>query len=81
MLRGDASLRAKLWMPVLTAVRKNLWLKAFYDRLLARGKLPKVALVAALRKLLHAIFSVVKHRRPFVPVLPTEGASAVQSSC
>jgi transposase len=68
---GDARLRAKLWMPTLSAVKHNPWLRAFYQRLLARGKLPKVALIAAMRKLLHAIYSVAKSRRPFVPVLPT----------
>jgi transposase len=66
---GAADLRAKLWMPVLVAVRKNPWLRAYYDRLRARGKLPKVALMAAMRKLLHAIYSVATHRRPFVPQL------------
>lgn len=64
---GAARLRAKLWMPVLTAVRKNPWLRAYYEGLLARGKLPKVALIAAMRKLLHAVYSVATHRRPFVP--------------
>jgi transposase len=64
---GAASLRAKLWMPVLTAVRKNPWLRAYYEGLIARGKLPKVALIAAMRKLLHAVYSVATHRRPFVP--------------
>lgn len=64
---GAASLRAKLWMPVLVAVRTNPWLRDYYNGLIARGKLPKVALVAAMRKLLHAIYSVATHRRPFVP--------------
>jgi transposase len=54
-------------MPTLTAVQKNAWLKAHYKRLRARGKLPKVALVACMRKLLTAVYSVAKHRRPFVP--------------
>jgi transposase len=67
---GDAALRSALWMPTLTAVRKNAWLKAHYERLLACGKLPKVALIACMRKLLTAIYSVAKHRRPFVPLLP-----------
>lgn len=66
---GDADLRSALWMPTLTAVRKNAWLKAHYQRLLARGKLPKVALVACMRKLLLAIYSVAKNRRAFVPRL------------
>jgi transposase len=66
---GHAKLRAKLWMPTLTAVRKNPWLRAFYERLIAAGKLPKVALIAAMRKLLSAVLSVAKHRRAFVPQL------------
>lgn len=66
---GDAELRAALWMPTLSAVRCNVWLKAYYQRLRARGKLAKVALIACMRKLLHAIYSVAKNRRPFVPRL------------
>ena len=62
---GNARLRAALWMPTLSAVRNNPWLRAYYQRLRARGKLPKVALVACMRKLLLAIYSVAKHRRPF----------------
>ena len=63
---GNARLRAALWMPTLTAVRFNPWLKAHYQRLRARGKLPKVALLACMHKLLLAIYSVAKHRRPFL---------------
>jgi transposase len=68
---GHADLRAKLYMPTLAATRYNPWLRAFYERLCAKGKLPKVALVAAMRKLLHAIYSVAKNRRPFVPAVAT----------
>lgn len=67
---SDASLRAKLWMPTLTAVRKNAWLRQFYERLRAAGKPGKVALIASMRKLLTAVYSVAKHRAPFVPHLP-----------
>jgi transposase len=67
---GHARLRKSLWMPVLGAVRRNPVLKAFYERLRAEGKLPKVALVAAMRKLLHIVYSVAKNRRPFVPTFP-----------
>lgn len=63
---GNARLRCALWMPLLTAVRKNPWLRAYYQRLVGAGKLKKVALVASMRKLLHAIYSVATHRRPFV---------------
>jgi transposase len=68
---GNARLRAALWMPTLTAVKKNPWLRAYYERLLARGKLPKVALVAAMHKLLGAVHSVARRRQPFVPFLQT----------
>jgi len=68
---GHADLRSKLWMPTLSAVKHNPWLRAFYERLKAKGKKPKVALVAAERKLLGAIYSVAKNRRPFEPILTT----------
>lgn len=68
---GNARLRTALWMPTLTAVRQNAWLRAHYQRLRQRGKLPKVALVACMHKLLFAIYSVAKNRRPFVPKLAT----------
>jgi hypothetical protein len=68
-------------MPVLTAVRTNPWLRAYYDRLIARGKLPKVALVAAMRKLLHAVYSVATHRRPFVPHLVIEEGGREKEAC
>jgi transposase len=74
---GDAKLRAKLWMPTLTAVVHNTWLRAFYDRLIERGKPAKVAVVAAMRKLLTAIYSVAKSRKPFVPRLPV----AAETTC
>jgi transposase len=66
---GNAALRAALYMPTLSAVTRNPWLRAFYERLIARGKLPKVAMLASMRKLVGAIYSVAKHRKPFVPNL------------
>lgn len=70
---GNSALRAKLYMPTLTAIRLNPWLRAFYTRLRARGKPAKVALLAAMRKLLAAVYSVAKHRQPFVPrLIPAE---------
>ncbi len=74
---GNARLRRALWMPTLTAVRKNPWLKAYYEGLRARGKLPKVALIAAMRKLLIAVHWVASHRRAFNSrlLVPTEASS------
>jgi hypothetical protein len=62
---GNARLRRALWMPTLSAVRVNPWLRASYQRLRAVGKPAKVALVAAMRKLMAAAYSVARHRRPF----------------
>ena len=68
--RGKARLRHALWMPVLTAVQKSPWLRAFYERLVSQGKPKKLALVAALRKLLHAAYAVARDRKPFVDRTP-----------
>jgi len=75
---GNARLRQALWMPTLgAATLSNSWLKAFYDRLISRGKPHKVALIAAMRKLLAAIYAVAKHRRPFVlPNCPLPSTAA-----
>lgn len=52
---GRAQVRAKLYMATLTAIRCNPVIKAFYQRLIARNKLKKVAIVACMRKLLTII--------------------------
>jgi transposase len=63
---GNRRLRRALWMPTLSAAtQSNPWLMVFYRRLIDRGKPHKVALCAAMRKLLAAIYSVAKHRRAF----------------
>lgn len=62
---GNARLRTALWMPTLTAIRRNPWLRAFYNRLRSNGKPAKLALIAAMRKLLAAVYAVAKARKPF----------------
>lgn len=69
---GHAQLRAALWMPTLVGVRVNPWLRKHYERFLANGKPRKVALVACMHKLLLAVYSVAKNRRPFTPNLEPE---------
>lgn len=73
---GNARLRHALWMPTIIAVRFNPWLRAYHQRLLGAGKRPKVALVACMRKLLTAVLSVARSRRPFVPFASSESAAA-----
>lgn len=62
---GNRHLRRALYMPALVAVRHDLHLRAFYHRLLDQGKPKMQALVAVMRKLLHAIFGLFKHRQPY----------------
>jgi transposase len=52
---GRAQVRSKLYMATLTAIRCNPVIRAFYERLRARNKLKKVAIVACMRKLLTII--------------------------
>ena len=40
-------------------------IKAYYQKLLAKGKMPMQALVAVMRKLLHAIFGMFRHDTDF----------------
>lgn len=62
---GRAVVRAALYMGALTAARYNAVIKAFYQRLRAAGKAPKVALVACMRKLLTILNAMLKHRTPW----------------
>ncbi len=62
---GRFEIRRVLYMATLTAARHNPAIKAFYDRLKAAGKLPKVALVACMRKLLTTLNAMVKTNTPW----------------
>ena len=62
---GNRHLRRALYMPALVALRHQPNLRAFYEHLRARGKAKMVALVAVMRKLLHAIFGMFKHQTAF----------------
>ncbi len=62
---GRADVRAALYMGALVAARRNPAVRQFYERLLAAGKLKKVALVACMRKLLSILNAVLKHRTPW----------------
>jgi len=62
---GNKHLRRALYMPALVAVRHDPHLRGFYEHLLARGKTKMQALVASMRKLLHAIFGMFKHDQLF----------------
>jgi transposase len=69
---GNKHLRHALYMPALVAVQHDPHLRAFYQRLLQRGKLKMPALVAVMRKLLHAFQGMFKTHQPY------DGAKLVQ---
>lgn len=62
---GRAHVRAVLYMSALAAARFNPVIRAFHARLIAAGKLPKVALVACMRKLLTILNAIVRDRTPW----------------
>lgn len=64
---GRFEIRRTLYMATLTATRHNPPIAAFYARLLAAGKLPKVALVACMRKLLTTLNAMARSGRPWSP--------------
>ena len=64
---GRFELRRALYMATLTATRHNPAIRAFYQRLLAAGKLKKVALIACMRKLLTILNAMAKNRTAFDP--------------
>lgn len=57
---GRSDVRRTLYMATLVAVHHNPVFKLFYERLLAAGKLKKVALVAAMRKMLTVLNAIAK---------------------
>ncbi len=81
---GNAHLRRALYMPALVAIRRQPHLRAFYQHLRSRGKPKMVALIAVMRKLLHAIYGMFKHQKPFdgskVYQLPTPEISTKEAA-
>jgi transposase len=64
---GNARLRRALYMPALSAKRYNPIIKAFCERLQQRGKRPMEIVGAAMRKLLHIVYGVLKSGKAFDP--------------
>jgi transposase len=67
---GRGRLRRVLYVATLAAVCCNPVLKPFYQRLRERGKLPKVALVASMRRLLLILNAMVKSHTTWRPPCP-----------
>ena len=64
---GRPAVRSVLYMATLTAVRFNPALAHFYQRLVAAGRPKKVALTAAMRKLLTILNAMLRDQRPWQP--------------
>ncbi len=62
---GREATRKILYIATLAATRSNMVIRAFYQRLVAGGKLKKVALTACMRKLLTILNSMLKYNSPW----------------
>jgi len=62
---GRAHVRTVLYMGTLVATRFNPRIKVLYERLLAAGKVKKVALTACMHKFLTILNAMLKHRTPW----------------
>ncbi len=62
---GNKQLRHALFLPALVALKRNEHIKAFFKKLVLSGKKPKQAVIAIMRKFLHAIFGMFKHNQNF----------------
>jgi transposase len=62
---GNPKLRNLLFMCSFNACKYNQGCKALYDRIVAKGKSKKLALIAVCNKLLKQAFSIVKNRTPY----------------
>jgi transposase len=67
---GRAAVRHILYMAAVTASRHNPVLKPFYERLIAKGKPVKVALVALMRRLVVFANAVLRSGQPWKGAVP-----------
>jgi transposase len=64
---GRAVVRRALYMATVVAIRYNPVIAAFYRRLTAAGRPKKVALIAAMRKLVTVLNAILRDQRPWQP--------------
>lgn len=65
--QGGKELRDVLYMCAMNAKKNNIACKALYERLIAKGKSGKLALIAVCNKLLRQVFAVVKNNTNYQP--------------
>jgi transposase len=68
---GRQDVRNVLYMATLSATRFNPVIRDFYQRLRKAGKPAKVALVAAMHKLLTILNAILRHDSPWQPAVHT----------
>jgi transposase len=64
---GDKYIRSALYFPAQSAINDNPQLRAFAERLKARGKLHAVVRTAVARKLVVIAWSLIKNQKPYDP--------------
>src|ERR1700722_18151817 len=74
---GRAQVRRVLYMAVVSAVRSNPVIKNFYAQLRARGKYPKSALTACMRKLLVILNAMLHNKTHWQTPAPASSTSAL----
>jgi transposase len=62
---GNGRIRKALYLPAIVATKHNKIVREFASRLSKNGKTPMQVVCAAMRKLLHIAFGVIKNNRPF----------------
>jgi len=62
---GRKTVRIHLYMATISAIQCNYKIKDFYQRLIAAGKKPKVAITACMHKIITILNAMVKHRKPW----------------
>ena len=62
---GRAHVRRSLYMATVAAIKYNPVIRAFFHRLVAAGRPGKVAVIAAMRKLLTILNAMLRDRRPW----------------
>jgi transposase len=66
---GAPRLRKALYFPAIAAIKYNPYIKVMSERLRARGLCPMQVIGAAMRKLIHIAYGVLRSGRPFDPEL------------
>ena len=77
---GRGHVRSILYMSAMSAIRYNPDMKAFYERLVGRGKPKMVALAAVIRKLAVLANAILKRKTPWSPSAPPPPSSSEEST-